>query len=37
MDCVRKFTQTNIRIGKRKGAKPFPSGLIGPVRIVAER
>jgi len=37
MDGGRKFTQTNIRIGKRKGSKPSPSGLIGPVRIVAER
>ena len=36
MDGGRKFTQTNIRIGKRKGAKPSPSGLIGPVRIVSE-
>ena len=32
----KKFTKTNIRLGKHKGKdpKPSPSGLIGPVRIV---
>ena len=32
----KKFTKTNIRLRDRKGkpAKPSPSGLLGPVRIV---
>ena len=32
----KKFTQTNIRLGKRRGSNAglSPSGLLGPVRIV---